>query len=123
MGDEIEILERAGYLETRYLGRYDLARYKLQMELSVRACQDHHLDLLLVDLTSLLDFRPTLHERHEIGVAGANLSRKLSKVAVVGTAEQIPADQYATTVAQNRGLRIQAFRDRAKAVEWLIAPD
>jgi hypothetical protein len=117
----IEIVERGPYLECRYLGCYALEPFKKQMEGSTQACIDRKLDLLLVDITDLTDYRPTTFERHEIGIYGATLSRILSKVAILGSREQL-GDQFAATVARNRGLAIQVFADRDEAVRWLVNP-
>jgi hypothetical protein len=117
---DVQILERDGYLEARYLGAYSIERYHRQMERSVQACKELGLELLLVDITDLTDFRPTIFERHDIGTLGATLSRGLEKVAVLLALVRIEPDHFATLVAQNRGLRIQSFSDRAKAIEWLL---
>jgi hypothetical protein len=119
---DVQILERDGYLEARYLGVYSIDRYLRQMERSVQACTDRNLDLLLVDITDLAGYRPTTFERHHIGTLGASLSRGLEKVAALVSPGQLPSDQFAILVAQNRGLKIQIFTDRAKAIEWLL-PD
>jgi hypothetical protein len=37
------------------------------------------------------------------------------------SARQDDPDRFITRVAQNRGLIVQAFVDRAQAVEWLLA--
>ena len=116
---QVEVVDGDSYLEARYLGSYSLPQYKVQMEISVRACTERKRDLLLVDITSLAGYHPTVMERHEIGILGAQLSRSLSKVAVLGTPEQI-RDSFAATVARNRGLAIQAFVDRAEALRWLL---
>src|SRR5262245_59732533 len=115
-GESVEILERDGYLEARYLGRYTFDAYVRQIETSVLACTGKNLDLLLIDITSLQGYAPTIYERHQIGVAGASLSRGLARVAVVASREQTGGDQFSTTVARNRGLSIELFEDRDEAL-------
>ena len=117
---EIDLIEREGYLEARYLGAYTLDRYKKQMEFSTRACAERDLSLLLVDISGLEAYRPTTMELHEIGVLGASLSRHLDRVAVLAKMEQIGPDPFETTVARNRGLSIRAFQDRGAALQWLL---
>jgi hypothetical protein len=119
----VEIHEREAYVEARYLGSYSLETYKKQMELSVRACLERKQRLLLVDITDLAGFAPTTAERHQLGVTGAELSRDLAKVAALGTPEQIEPEPLAALVARNRGLRIEAFTDGKKALEWLLKPE
>src|SRR5262245_55823889 len=87
---QVEFVDHEQYVEARYLGTYALPRFLKQMGLSARACEERGRDLLLVDLTRLSGYRPTVFERHEIGSAGATLSRNLGKVAVVLLQEQIP---------------------------------
>lgn len=117
----VEVLDHGTFLEARYLGAYALARYKRQMEESVKACLERDLDLLLVDITGLAGYAPSTYERHQIGTLGAALSRELKKVAVVATTAQMGPDVFATMVARNRGLSIQPFQDREEAVRWLLA--
>jgi len=50
------------------------------------------------------------------------VSRDLVKVAVLGKREQIGSESFASMVARNRGLNVQAFVDRAEAVAWLLKP-
>lgn len=118
--DDVEMVRHKGYWEARYLGAYGIARYKKQMELSVRACQEEGSALLLVDIRALTGFAPALQELYELGRYGAEISTKLDRVSVVGTAEQISPDRFASLVAQNRGLRIRSFTDRKAAVGWLL---
>ena len=118
---DLEIVDRDGLVEARYLGTYSLPGYLLQMARSVRACEERRRKLLLVDITALQGFHPTTGERHEIGVAGASMSGGLSKVAALTTPEQAESEPFATPVARDRGLEIRAFVVRAAAVEWLRA--
>ena len=120
--DGIEILDGDGYVETKYLGVYSIEGYGKQMEVSVRACVERKLDRLLVDITRLAEFFPTTLERYKMGMKGASLSRDLSKVAVIGTPEQVGTDQFASRVARNQGLLVRAFLERCEAIAWLLLP-
>jgi len=119
---DVEMIPHEGYVEARYLGTYSFEGYKARMEVSVRSCLERKHVLLLVDITALVGYRPSVAERHKFGVYGAELSRDLNKVAVVATLEQVGPEPFASMVARNRGLRIQVFLDRAQAVEWLLDP-
>jgi hypothetical protein len=121
MADDLEILKHDGYMEARFLGSYSIRCYLSQMERSAEACLAAGLRRLLVDFTDLDGYRPTTADRHKIGVQGAALSRDLSKVAVLMSTRQDDPDRFITRVARNRGLTVQAFVDRAQAVEWLLA--
>ncbi len=98
-------------------------RYKRQMEISVEACRDRGLRKLLVDITGLTGFKPTIQELYQIGEYGAKISTHLEKVSAFGTLEQIDPEGFAPTVARNRGLKARTFSDRRPALEWLLEPD
>jgi hypothetical protein len=117
---DVEMIERKGYWEARYLGAYAKARYMKQMEQSVRVCEENKATRLLVDIRPLTGFTPTTQERYEFGKHGASISRNLDRVSVIGTAEQIDPEQFATMVARNRGLQVRAFTDPKAAVDWLL---
>jgi len=117
---DVEMVEHLGYWEARYLGSYTMARYKKQMEVSVQACIDKKATLLLVDIRSLAGFTPSTQERYEFGRYGAQISRDLDRVSVLGHADQIDTEQFATMVARNRGLKVRAFTDPKAAVAWLL---
>lgn len=119
---DVELTEHGEYLEARYLGAYSLGKFKKQMEESIRACPERKKRLLLVDLRGLSGFNPKTFERHQMGALGAELSRGLAKVVIVGTPEQLDPELYAIRVARNRGLTIRGFVDREEAVRWLLEP-
>lgn len=118
--EDLTILERRGYVEVSYRGAYTMAGYMKQMERSVRACEERKATHLLVDIRSLTGFTPSTQERYEFGRYGAEIGRKLVRVSVVGTADQIDPEQFATMVARNRGLQVRAFTDPDAAVKWLL---
>jgi hypothetical protein len=122
MGEDLRIRKHDGYVEARYLGTYSFESYKKRMDASVHGCLDRNQTLLLVDITGLVGYPPSIAERHKIGVYGAELSRDLKKVAVVALFEQVGEEPFASVVARNRGLRIRVFLDRAEAVAWLLDP-
>jgi len=114
------MVKHQGYWEARYLGAYAFARYKKQMETSVRACEEKDGELLLVDVRGLTEFKPSTQERYEFGKYGAEISRNLERVAILLSEQQTDPDSLATLVARNRGLKVRAFTDRKAAVEWLL---
>jgi hypothetical protein len=117
--DDVEMVAHKGYWEARYLGAYSIARYKKQMEYSVGFCEQKGGSLLLVDIRTLAGYAPSVQERYELGRYGAEISKKLARVAALGTADQI-TDSFASLVARNRGLKVRSFSDRKAAVAWLL---
>jgi hypothetical protein len=117
---DVEMVERKGYWEARYLGSWTMARYKKQMEISVRTCEENKATLLLVDIRSLAGFMPSTQERYELGRYGAQISKGLDRVSILGLSDQIDPEQFATMVARNRGLAVRAFTDAKAAAQWLL---
>jgi len=118
--DGVEMVRHKGYWEARYLGAYAFARYKKQMEKSVRACEEKNGTLLLVDIRGITDFKPSTQERYEFGKYGAEISRNLERVSVLLSEQQVDPDSLSSLVARNRGLKVRAFTDRKAAIEWLL---
>lgn len=50
---DVEMIDRDGYVETRYRGTYTLESYLRRMDISVAACVERGATLLLVDITAL----------------------------------------------------------------------
>jgi len=117
-GDGIEFIPREGFLEAIHRGTYSEHPYKKFIAGSIQACKEHGADLLFVDISGLSEFHPTATQRYEMGTLGSQLGKRLTRLAILGTREQIE-EQFGTLVARNRGLDIQAFTDRNEALRWL----
>src|SRR5215470_8657718 len=110
--DHLEILEGKGYLEARVSGPYVLDRFKDAMMKAVVATKEKRVKCLLLDVRGLIG-TPSTMDRHELGTSG--VTNKVDfKVAALVTPEQ-SKDNFASTVARNRGVNVQTFTDRAKA--------
>lgn len=119
MDDDFELLDRDQFLEVRVSGPFTLARFKDHMLRAVMATKERRLRHLLLDVRGLIGAPSTL-DRHELGRAGVE-SKVDFKVAALITAEQAK-DNFASTVARNRGVNVQTFQDRDKALAWLLGP-
>ena len=120
---EIEIQESEGFLEIRFLGPYDLGRFKKQMTLAVQASADRGVVSLLIDLSPVPLFGSvSTLDRFEMGVHASQIAKKL-RVAVYGTEEQIDPEKFGARVAQNRGVNLQVFTRRDAAIAWLLSTD
>jgi hypothetical protein len=122
MADEqIEIVEGKGFLEARVSGPYSLDHFKLHMLTAVQATRERRVKCLLLDVRALVG-TPSTMDRHELGRSGAE-NKVDFRVAALITKEQAQ-DNFASTVARNRGVNVQTFTERAKALEWLLgAPE
>lgn len=116
---EIEVEERDGYIEARFLGDYSVERFNRQAEEASRDCRERKKSKLLVDLT-LLDASPTTMERYELASHAVRVSAGL-RVALLVRPTFLDPNKFGIVVAQNRGLSVDAFTERQKAVDWLLA--
>jgi hypothetical protein len=120
--DSAEFLLQECFLEARYHGAYFPEAYKKFMIRCLEACTDYGVRLLLVDITSMSGFRPSTLQRFELGALAASVPTYASRIAVVGTSEQIEP-KFACLVARNRGLNVQAFTARNEGLRWLLDGD
>lgn len=116
MDEQIELIERNGFLEAIVSGPFSLERFKSQMAAAVRATKEKRLKGLLLDVRGLVGSPSTL-DRHELGRSGVEMKVDF-RVAALITPEQAQ-DSFASTVARNRGVNVQTFTDRVKAWDWL----
>ena len=121
MGDRVdeglEIIEGQGYLEARVSGPFSLDRFKDQMLKVVVATKEKRLKCLLLDVRGLVGTPSTL-DRHALGRSGAE-NKVDFRVAALVTPEQAQ-DNFASTVARNRGVNVRTFTDPRKARDWLL---
>jgi hypothetical protein len=118
---DVEIEAHADHLEARFLGSFSVDRFKRQVEVAVRACRPRKLSLLLVDVTRLQATLTTI-DRYEISSHGAREATEL-KVALFSPPELIDPKKFGVMVARNRGMTVDIFTDREKALAWLPAPN
>ena len=117
MDDHFEILDRDGFLEVRVSGPYSLLQFKNQMLTGVLAMKERRKRHLLLDVRGLVGTPSTL-DRHDLGRSGVE-NKVDFKVAALVTPEQAK-DNFASTVARNRGVNVQTFTDRDQALAWLL---
>jgi hypothetical protein len=115
--ENLEIFERNGFLEVIVSGPFTLDRFKHHMLTAVKATKEKRLKCLLLDVRGLVG-SPTTMDRHDLGRSGVE-NKVDFRVAALVTPEQAQ-DPFASTVARNRGVNVQTFTDRAKALEWLL---
>ena len=118
---DVEIEAHANYVDARFLGTFELGLFKRQIDTAVRAVRERDLFLLLLDLTRLQATLSTL-DRYDISSYGARAAAAL-KVSVLAPPELIDSQNFGIMVARNRGLKIDIFTDREKALAWLLAPN
>jgi hypothetical protein len=116
---EIKTATRDGYTAARFLGTFSVAGFQRRAEAASQACRDGKTGLLFVDAT-VFDVSPTLLERYDLAGHAVKVSAGL-KVALLVAPAFLDPNKFGIVVAQNRGLKVEAFTDRQKAVDWLLA--
>src|SRR5882724_3475176 len=117
----LELEERDGYLEARFLGAFAVDRFNRQAEAASKACRVKKLKKLLVDLLRL-DANLSTLERYELASHAVRVSAGL-RVALLVIPTFLDPNKFGLMVAQNRGLVVDAFTERQKAVDWLRADE
>jgi len=115
----LELEDRDGYLEARFLGAFAVDRFNQQAEAASQACRERRLKKLLVDLLRL-DANLSTIERYELASHAVRVSAGL-RVALLVVPRFLDPNKFGIMVAQNRGLVVDAFTERQKAVDWLQA--
>ncbi len=117
---EIEIATRDGYTAARFLGTFSVAGFQRRAESASQACRDGKTGRLFVDATAF-DVSPSLLERYDLASHAVRVSAGL-KVALLVAPAFLDLNKFGIVVAQNRGLKVEAFTDRQKVLDWLLAP-
>ncbi|MBI3856044.1 MAG: hypothetical protein HY293_10180 [Planctomycetes bacterium] len=120
--EDLEFLDREGYLEVRALGAYSLARMKSQMERAAAACVERKAGRLLFDITAVREYTPSTAERFQIGSHLAQLIGTLARFACLANRDQIDRENFTSRVASNRGRPAPVFNDRQQALAWILEP-
>jgi len=117
----VAFAEREGYHEA-LIGETDsLALMKQQVADILKICIERGTRRLLVDMTK---FRGTLStlDRYELGTLTASFAPHVERGAILAKADQIDVEKFGVKVARNRGLNVDIFTDRDKALAWLLEP-
>jgi hypothetical protein len=117
---EIEVEHRDEYTAVTFLGSFSVVGFQRRAETASRECRDRKTGRLFVDATRY-DVNPTIVERYEIACHAVKISAGL-KVALLITPTFLDPNKFGIMVAQNRGLVVEAFTERQKAIEWLVSP-
>lgn len=119
--DHVEIIDHEDFLEVRILGSFLIDRFKRQFDAAVRACRERKRSKLLVDSTRIEGPISTV-DRYHMGNYGAQEGVDL-QVASLTRPDLVDPGKFGVVVAKNRGLTIDVFTDRQKAVDWLQSLD
>jgi hypothetical protein len=118
--EDLEFLDREGYIEVCARGAYSLARMKIQLNGAVAGCRKRNADRLLFNILEVQGYSPSTTERFQIGAHIAELIRTFSRFACLATREQIDRENFTSRVAGNRGQPAPVFNDRKEALAWIL---
>jgi hypothetical protein len=118
---ELDIQDRDTYLEVRFLEEFSIARFKRQAEAASAVCRDRKNKKMLVDISTITAQLTTM-ERFDLASHAVRVSAGL-KVALLVNPTFLDPGKFGIVVAQNRGLTVDAFTVRQRAVDWLQAGD
>lgn len=123
---------RKEYLYARVDGEFEFQSYLKTTDVILEACAAHQATKLLADFRTITGEVPTLMERFQHAVMGAQkyvwllLAGKIKpcRFAFVVYPPYLHPRQFGATVAKNRGLKVKATSDLKEAFEWLeVEPD
>lgn len=118
---EITVEQRDGYTAAIFHGPYSIAGFQRRAEAAAKAARDGTSGRLYVDMTCF-DVSPSITERYQLATHAVKMSTGL-KVAVRVTPTFMDPSKFGIVVANNRGLKTNAFTDEDEAVAWLLAPE
>ena len=118
--EDLEFLDRDGYVEVCARGPYSLERMKSQLDGAVAGCRKRNADRLLFNILEVQGYNPSTKERFQIGAHIADLIRTFSRFACLATREQIDRENFTSRVASNRGQPAPVFNDRTEALAWIL---
>jgi hypothetical protein len=113
--------ENAGrYLAANVSGPYSLQGMRELIDQIAEESAKRRLERVLVDVSHMTGDAPTVERYQYAQYAAARLHRDVQKCAAcAGSGQRL--EPFTEVVAQNRGLQLRVFRERAEAVGWLTA--
>jgi hypothetical protein len=117
---QLQMEQMSGYLVVRFIGVAAPGEGLQQFELIAEHCKLTNNDRLLIDGTGFTIIQPQALDKFFMGERLVIFMRYGIKVAFVTRPERIDLLKFAILVAQNRGVKVEAFTDSQSAQEWLL---
>ena len=108
-----------GYLIAQVTGMLSLQAAVESFEIIAAMAKERGAQRVLIDASAITGDMPDL-DRYDLGKQAVSLFGNVERIAVV-RGPNIRYTGFAFEVAQNRGLGVRAFADRAEAVAWLAS--
>lgn len=113
--------QREGYLEAALQETTSFPDLMKQLSDVLDKCTQSQPARLLVDMSAIKGTWSVV-DRFEIGTLGARLAPHVGRIAALADAAMIDPTKFGVQVARNRGLIVDVFSDRVKALAWLLDP-
>ena len=111
--------EHEGYLEAILWDTTSFSDLKVQLFEVLALCMDRKPSRLLLNMTSVNGAWSTL-DRFEMGTMGGQLAPHVGRIAALAQNSLIDPQKFGVQVARNRGLTVDVFYDRERALAWLL---
>jgi hypothetical protein len=120
MDFQIQMEQMPGYHVARFIGAALPDEGPRQFESIAEHCKLTNNHKLLIDATGFEVIKPYLTDAFFVGERYGIFARYGIKVAIVCGPKLIDPAKFAALVAQNRGIKVEAFTDVRAAEEWLL---
>jgi hypothetical protein len=120
MNIQVRLEQMPGYLIARFIGVGTSDEGTQKFESIAEHCKLTKNDKLLIDSTGFTIIQPKLADKFFLGERLGIFLRHGIKVAFVSRLERRDLLKFATLVAQNRWVNVEAFLDFQSAEEWLL---
>lgn len=115
----LEVINKGDYLHFKLIGVFDVSATKRVIRLIKDSYNETHIDLALIDFSSLdvLDVSDT--DRYYLGKEVALQLSSVVKLASLAPSSVV--NHFSETVAINRGANLRIFTELNEAIEWLLS--
>ena len=118
MEKDFRIYQEVNILRVVVTGVFSLDLCKRVVHATTKACEEHHLVRVLVDIRPMQGDLATL-DRYEVGTYAAKVIPRAIALAMLERQDQISPDNFLENVLVNRGVNLRVFSDSEEALEWL----
>jgi hypothetical protein len=116
---QLQMEQMYGYLAARFIGEGVRGETSQKFGLIAEHCKLTNNNKLLID-TTRYHINISFADRLLLGETLGIFARYGIKVAFVSRPEQLDPQKFGVLVAQNRGVKVEAFTDFQAAEEWLL---
>ena len=116
--EELSITDKGDYVLVDFFGEFSVEAGKRCVDRMLEACSQYGRSAVLLDCRRMTG-PLTVLDRFQVIQYGEITRGIISRLALVSRPGDILPDNFAESVAVNRGVNLRVFADADKAVEWL----